>query len=1224
MGASPGVKTTTRHPGGARGTTPARSSELLPTPDETPLAIPEAPPSPEDEDNPYPGLAAFTEADADRLFGREAEAAALWRKISARRLLAVIGPSGVGKSSLLRAGVVPRAPPGWRVVVFTPGEAPTLSLARALAPDHSGDPAAMARLLGFNDADTALVVVSRWRGQFREAVLVVDQFEELFTLNPPEVQASFIALLRRLVDAADVHLVLAMRDDYLYHCQQYEQIGPIFKDLTPLPPPTPEGLRRALKEPAARMLCRFSSELLVDRMIAEVEGERGALPLMAFAVHRLWEERNREERLLTGEAYERIGGVAGALAKHAEATLERIGAERLPIVRELFRNLVTAEGTRAVREADELLSVFADSQRESAAEVLRELIDARLLTGYRVQGDDDRELRRVEIIHESLLTSWPRLVRWQAQDAEGALLRDQLRQAAHLWEEKGKPDDLLWSGASYREFAVWRERYPGALSELEEAFYTAMASLAGRRRRRRRIALVAGFAVLLAILTVVATLWQRSVAETRRAEARKLIALGRVELDRNSAAALAFARASLEVADSAEARMLAVQALWAGPPTFFVLDAGQCLEAAFSPDGRYLACGGFFPDITVLSDGGEQLRIPGLPEKLKLRGVAFTPSGDRMLSWLEGDPSIRIFGVEGEELGVLSAEATELLVLDEDTIATFGAGEPDTTELAVRVWSLADRSSRLVARWQPPPGFRSSLPGLPPAAIDLQLSWLAYGDDAAVHLLGLAGPDVGRERSLGNHPAGVTNLAFAPDGSRLASADASGGFRVWPMAGDAAPRTLDAPGLSRYSRLSFDASGSRLGWGSTGGALVWSLDDPPDAAARVLRAPGEFAFGAVGFDREARWAAAGRDSFELALWSLTSAYSRVLNGHTQMVFDLAFTADSRFLASCGLDGARLWPLSPEDGHQRPIALGEGYLCQGIAADATGSGVLVATMGLGAYLVEPDGAPPRRLEGVPPRCLQPAALDTRLGLAAAADGWAPEPGALHIVELESGATRSFPLRDPESRDSFEGGLTSLGFTADGSLMSGGDGGVYRWDLSTGERTRICGEGTWSDVALSRSGRTMIAVCDRNNPSDPVIVMDLTTGSQHRVSSHEKYIVAVAIDATGERIATGSDNGVVRVGWATGEEPHLLIGHGEYVNALAFSPDGRWLASASGDEILLWPMPDLSKPPLHALSHGELLAKLKTLTNLRAVRDPSSDTGWKVEIGPFPGWREVPTW
>jgi WD40 repeat protein len=513
---------------------------------------------------------------------------------------------------------------------------------------------------------------------------------------------------------------------------------------------------------------------------------------------------------------------------------------------------------------------------------------------------------------------------------------------------------------------------------------------------------------------------------------------------------------------------------------------------------------------------------------------------------------------------------------------------------------------------------------LPPAAIDPQLSWLAYGDDAAVRLLGLAGPEVGRERALGNHPARVTGLAFPPDGSRLASADESGGFRVWSMARDAAPRTLDAPALSRYSRLSFDASGSRLGWGSTGGALVWSLNDPPDAAARVLRVPGEFTFGAVGFDREARWAAAGRDSFELVLWSLTSTFPRVLEGQTQLVVDLAFTADSRFLASCGLDGARLWPLSPEDGRQRPIALGEGYLCQGIAADATSQGLLVATVGSGAFLVQPDGATARRLVGVPPRCLQPAALDTRLGLAAVADGWAPEPGALHVVELDSGATRSFPLRDPQSRDSFEGSLLSLGFTADGSLMSGGDGGVYKWDLSTGERTRICGEGTWSDVALSKTGRTMIAACDRSDPSGPVIVMDVATGVQRRLNGHEKDVVAVAIDAAGERIATGAGNGVVRVGWVTGEEPHLLIGHRELVNTLAFSPDGRWLASASGSEILLWPMPDLSKPPLHTLPHSELLAKLKSLTNLRAVRDPSSDTGWTIEIGPFPGWSNVPEW
>ncbi len=549
-------------------------------------SVPEATLPADTENNPYPGLAAFTEADADRFFGREAEAAALWRRISARRLLAVIGPSGVGKSSLLRAGVAARAPPGWRVVVFTPGEAPTLSLARALASDHAGDPAAMARLLGFNDSDTALAVVSRWRGQFDEVVLVVDQFEELFTLNPPEVQSSFIEMLRRLVDAADVHVVLAMRDDFLHHCQRYPQIAPICEALTLLGPPSAEGLRRALKEPAARQFYRFSTELLVDRMIAEVEGERGALPLMAFAVHRLWEERDREGRLLTEEAYEGIGGVAGALALHADATLERIGAERLPIVRELFRNLVTAEETRAVREVDELLSVFQEDQRNSAEEVLRKLVDARLLTSYK-HDDEEGSLRRVEIIHESLLTSWPRLVRWQTQDADSVRLRDGLRQAARTWDEHERAHDYLWTGKAYREFSVWRENYPGGLTDLEEEFAAASTPHARQRTRRRRLAASALVAVATAVAAIFGVLWRQGVLEKRRAEAQKLVALGQLRLEDYPTATLAHAIASLELSDTPQARRLALRSLWEGP-TAFVVNSEPSRGVAFTPDGTGL------------------------------------------------------------------------------------------------------------------------------------------------------------------------------------------------------------------------------------------------------------------------------------------------------------------------------------------------------------------------------------------------------------------------------------------------------------------------------------------------------------------------------------------------------------------------------------------------------------------------------------------------------------
>jgi WD40 repeat protein len=375
-------------------------------------------------------------------------------------------------------------------------------------------------------------------------------------------------------------------------------------------------------------------------------------------------------------------------------------------------------------------------------------------------------------------------------------------------------------------------------------------------------------------------------------------------------------------------------------------------------------------------------------------------------------------------------------------------------------------------------------------------------------------------------------------------------------------------------------------------------------------------------------------SGDLYLWSLASPYPRVLRGHTQRPLDLTFTADSRVLASCGFDGVRLWPLSPEGGHQRLIDVGEEYFCYGIAADATSDSLLVAAPESGAFLAQPASAPPRKLEGVPPTIVHGAALDTRAGLAAVGcyAAYKAKDMAIHVVDLESGATRAFRLRDHESRSVFEGQVASLGFAADGSLVSGGDGGVDRWNTATGERAKIFGDdGVHCSIAVSSSGRSMIAGCSDRQPNGrpgatitQLLVIDLVTGAKRRISGHGDGITAIAIDTTGDRIATGDSSGVVRIGLVTGEEPHLLIGHSEVVTAVAFSPDGRWLASASGTEILLWPMPDLSNPPLHTLPHDQLIAKLASLTNLRAVRDETSDTGWTIEIGAFPGWRDVPTW
>ena len=599
-----------------------------------------------EDKHPYPGLASFTQEDAEYFFGREMEIEAVWKKLKRPRLLALIGPSGAGKSSFLRAGLLPTLPPGWRVILSTPGSRPFQSLAQALLPAFAGDMESIESFLGF-ERDTAVPLVSKWRKRAEHALVIVDQFEELFTLNPPEVQEAFATSLGRLVLEADVHVLVSLRDDFLFHCQKHEALNPVFSELTPLGTLSPSALRRALVQPALACGYRFEDEALVEEMVSEVSHERGVLPLLAFAASRLWEKRDRERGILTREAYEEVGGVGGALAQHAEETLSRIGEERTLVVRELFRNLVTAQGTRASREVEELLSIFPkEDERRSAEDVLRELVAARLLTSYE---------ESVEIIHESLLSAWPRLVQWRNQDEGGALLRDQLRQAAQAWRDRGRPEDLLWTGKSYRELSLWRESYTGGLSSTEEAFALAAATLAGRTRRRRQIAVAASFALLLGVMGVFFSLWRRSVLEVSRREAAQILALGRVELQDRPTAALAHALASLERADNEPARRFAVEALWHGAAAFVLPEVEQRVDfspdllfgherqissVSVSPDGRWIASAS--PDGTIrlwpMPDGTPFHTLPYAEILERLRGL----TNARVLPDDESDTGYRV------------------------------------------------------------------------------------------------------------------------------------------------------------------------------------------------------------------------------------------------------------------------------------------------------------------------------------------------------------------------------------------------------------------------------------------------------------------------------------------------------------------------------------------------------------------------------------------------------
>ena len=281
--------------------------------------------------HPYPGLASFTESDAEYFFGREAEVEQMWRKLEGpARMLGLVGPSGAGKTSFLRAGLIPAGTSSWATTICTPGTNPVLGLSRALAASLAGDSEAVDLLLRFDDPETAVEVVNRWRRRAGRAVLIVDQFEELFTQNGAEVQQRFTELLERLVLEADTHVLLSMRDDFLFRCHEHDALKPVFSELQPdrtadrVPP-------SAARSPSPRCSAGTASRTTSwwTRCWPRSRASAVRCRCSAFAAARLWEKRDRETGLLTRQAYRDIGGVGGALARHAEATIDRIGTDRI-------------------------------------------------------------------------------------------------------------------------------------------------------------------------------------------------------------------------------------------------------------------------------------------------------------------------------------------------------------------------------------------------------------------------------------------------------------------------------------------------------------------------------------------------------------------------------------------------------------------------------------------------------------------------------------------------------------------------------------------------------------------------------------------------------------------------------------------------------------------------------------------------------------------------------
>ena len=1086
------------------------------------VAVEEAGPPPP---SPYRGLFAFQEQDASFFFGREVFVQKLLDQIQARSLVAVIGPSGSGKSSVLFAGLFPhlRQEESWNIIHFRPGSDPFLGLSAALLPHLDPELSAIDNLvetrklaLGLRKGEIHLpdVVarISQKSGGESCLLLVTDQFEELYTICPEsELRQAFLQVLLDTISQQSFQrqrnftFVFTLRADFMEQALAFRPLADAVQDAgLLLGPMLREELSQAIQLPAAEQGVTFEAGL-VERILDDVGGEPGNLPLLEFALAMLWEQQR--SRVLTHAGYEAIARVEGALTRHADQVYARLDTAEQENARRTFVQLVRpgegTEDTRRIARRDEL------SEEDWA--LVQHLADARLVvTGRDAVGDET-----VEVVHEALIRNWDRFRLWMEEDRVFRAWQERLRASIRQWEGAQYNEGALLRGVPLAEAEGWLLDRGDELGQAECAFIEASIALReerdaaregerlARERLRQRIiqGLMAGAAIAILLSALAGWQWLRAEQQ------RELAANARIRED-----------VERDLAQSALSRQLATQAdtLLADQLDLGLLLSIEASRIANTVEARR--------NLRVGLTANDRLSSYLHGHDDRVTSVAISADG-RILASGSNDNTVLLWDAAGgQPLGpALIGHTDNVLSIDiSPNGQVVASGSADKT---IKLWDAATGEPL-------GPPLSGHTKGVSSVAFSPDGQTLASSGGETILLWDLTSSPVVSE-TLSGHTAEVRSVAFSPDGQMLASGGDDETILLWDVLG----REPAGPPLRGHSdrvrSVAFSPDGQTLASADESGSiLIWEMGTNP-ALANNLSVHGSsirsvaFSPDPLGRTQGDILASAGTDGI-ITFWDVAGGeqLGEPLSGHTDWVRSIAFSPDGRSLASASHDKSIiLWDVS---GRQK-----DAFALDPPLAEHLGS--------VRALAVSPDGHT----------------------MASGSDD-----ETIILWDMENGAALGPPLKG------HKGGVRSLAFTPDGRMLASGsdDETIILWDVASREALGAPLEGhidSVHSVAFSPNGRSLVS----GSKDGTLILWDAASGETlgPAIDAHAKGVQSVAVSPDGHLLASAGDDNNIKL-WDITGSPHLsstLSGHDDVVFAIAFSPDGQTLASSSWDKkILLW--------------------------------------------------------